>query len=223
MVILIIGHDGAFKSNDHINHFCVSQSLVTCSTLAHLLFTVYWMNKSNFLAPQNYRNWQDSIKSMFCSVAMHKYHKVNDYYWFLDSTKRLKQFFGILRLMVRGDLNFSVLGLKNRVGDAATIAQIYAEHLEWYTLSRKLRNSYVRENACAWKGDTDVPHVDEALCWKNSCVAATDILCASGLFSLAKLNYNGFEVNIDVLHPRGETIGIQAGENVDASNDDVQE
>jgi len=92
MVILIIGHDGAFKSNDHMNHFSVSQLLVTGSTLAHLLFTVYRMNKSHFLAPQNYRNWQDSIKSMFCSVTMHKYHKVDDYYWFLDSTKRLEQF-----------------------------------------------------------------------------------------------------------------------------------
>ena len=30
--------------------------------------------------------------------------------------------------MVVVDLNFSVLGLKNRVGDAATIAQIYAEY-----------------------------------------------------------------------------------------------
>jgi len=154
---------------------------------------------------------------------MHKYHKVNDYYWFLDSTKRLEQFFGILRSMVRGDLNFSVLGLKNRMGDAATIAQIYAEHPEWYTLSRKLSNSFDRKNVRSWKGDTDVRHVDEALCWKNGCIAATDILRASGLFSPAELNYNGFEVNIDMLRPRGETIGVQAGDNVDASDDDVPE
>jgi len=121
------------------------------------------------------------------------------------------------------DLNFSVLGLKNRMGDAATIAQIYAEHPEWYTLSRKLSNSFDRKNVRSWKGDTDVRHVDEALCWKNGCIAATDILRASGLFSPAELNYNGFEVNIDMLRPRGETIGVQAGDNVDASDDDVPE
>ena len=85
MVILIIRHDGAFKSNDHMNHFSVSQLLVTGCTLTHLLFTVYQMNKSNFCSTK-LRNWQDSIKSMFCLVIMHRYHKVNDYYWFLDSS-----------------------------------------------------------------------------------------------------------------------------------------
>lgn len=30
-------------------------------------------------------------------------------------------------------------------------------------------------------------------------------------------------MNIDMLRPRGETIGVQAGDNVDASDDDVPE
>jgi len=52
-------------------HFTKIQSMTGQKSLRgylNLLFTVYRMNKSHFLAPQNYRNWQDSIKSMFCSV-----------------------------------------------------------------------------------------------------------------------------------------------------------
>ncbi len=128
MAILIVGHDGAYKSNNHGNHFGVTELLLTGSHLSHLLFFLFYRNKSRFFPNQNYRNWQDSIKSMYISVSMHKVYNVNDYWWFLDSTKRLEQFFGILRSMRGDDLIFSLLGLRDRMADAATVGHIYAEN-----------------------------------------------------------------------------------------------
>ncbi len=40
MAILIVGHDGAYKSNQHGNHFSITDLLVTGSTLSNLFFFV---------------------------------------------------------------------------------------------------------------------------------------------------------------------------------------
>jgi hypothetical protein len=65
---------------------------------------------------------------MYVSVTMHKANNIANYWWFLDITKHLEQFFGILRSMRGWDLNFTLLGLSDRMVDATTIGHLYAEN-----------------------------------------------------------------------------------------------
>lgn len=212
MAILIIGHDGVYKSKDQGNHYSITELLVAGSTLSHLLFYLFRRNKSKFLPSQNYRNWQDTIKSMYVSVTMHKTNNIANYWWFLDITKHLEQFFGILRSMRGGDLNFTLIGLRDRMVDATTIGHIYAENPHWNTLSRKLSSSFDRKNVRSWKGNTDVQVVNEGKCWNDGRDKAVIILRASQLFTADDLSHENLEHHVDILHPLGRRVGVDAGE-----------
>jgi hypothetical protein len=142
---------------------------------------------------------------------MHKMNNIPDYWWFLDSTKRLEQFFGILRSMIGGDLNFTLLGLRDRMVDATTIGHIYAENPHWNTLSRKLNSSFDRKNVRSWKGDTDVQVVSEGKCWNDGRDTAISILRASQLFTANDLSYEVLEDHVDILYPLGKRVGVDAG------------
>lgn len=156
---------------------------------------------------------------MYISVTMHKINNVDHYWWFLDSTKQLEQFFGILQLMRGGDLNFSLLGLRDRMSDATTIGHIYAENPEWTKFSRKLTCSFDHKNVRSWKGNTDVRVVNEAQCWSDGKDKAISILRASQLFTadeLSPLYY--LRENVDMLHPHGIRVGANAGDITDEDN-----
>jgi hypothetical protein len=157
---------------------------------------------------------------MYISVTMHKMCNVNNYWWFLDSTKRLEQFFGILCSMRGGDLNFALIGLRDRMADATTIGHIYAENPQWSTLSRKLSCSFDRENVRSWKGNTDVHMVNEPKCWSDGKEKAMNILRASQLFTADDLSTNNFPIyTVDMLHPHGQQVGIQGNLLGDEEND----
>jgi len=215
MAVLIIGHETAYKSDEIKPHLSISHLLTVASMLSHLLFTCIRLKALGFLAPQNYRNWQDTIKSMFVSVAMHRFHNITNYYWFLDSSKRLEQFFGRLRSIQGGDLNFNVAGLKERTADAAGIARIYAEHPEWDTTSRKLHASFDRKNVRSWEDETDVRCVNLVNCWREGKVKAVAALEASRICaSVADYDYENIAEtsDIDMLRPFGVTVGVRAGD-----------
>ena len=101
---------------------------------------------------------------MFVCVTLSKHEGIFDLIWFLNTTKRLEQLFGILRSMEGGNLNFDCLGLQQRVGEAATISQIYGCHPEWDSPPRKLTLSSDCKNCHSWRGDTNIEHIDKAQC-----------------------------------------------------------
>jgi hypothetical protein len=102
-------------------------------------------------------------------------------------------------------LNFTLLGLRDRMADATTIGHIYAENPQWSTLSCKLSCSFDRKNVRSWKGSTDVHMVNELKCWNDGREKAINILRASQLFTADDLSTNNFPIdNVDML-PKGNT------------------
>ena len=87
MCTLIVGHEGGLNDTDA--HLSVSGYLTVCAILAHVLFFVFRQNKTDFIPAQHCRNWRDTIKNMFLAVAMEKAHGVKNFYWFLNTNKRL--------------------------------------------------------------------------------------------------------------------------------------
>jgi hypothetical protein len=79
---------------------------------------------------------------MFVSVTMHKHHGVTNYHWFLDSSKRLEQYFGILRSMRGGDLNFNVQGSYSVVRDQYFLKLDDATSTEIITGQTQLKSAY---------------------------------------------------------------------------------
>ena len=159
----IVGHlDG--PGNKGVN-MSVSVYLTSLAELSHILFLLYRRNRTGFVAAQNYRNWQEMVKNMFISVTLAEVNGVTNFYWFLNTNKRIEKYFGILRSLRGGDMNFDTEGLIYRVRDASAVSWIYAKHPEWKKDSRRLRSTVDRKNTKSWTGDTTVANVD----WKTNC------------------------------------------------------
>ena len=144
MCTLIIGHEG-YASDDGKN-LSVSEYLERCSRLSFLLFFLFRRNRTKFLANQNYRNWQDTMKNMFTTVSLGKANGVKRFYFFLNTNKRIENLFGILQSMIRGNMNFDCLDMRDRLGDSVLIQWIYSEHPEWDRSARRLTNTMDRKN-----------------------------------------------------------------------------
>ena len=162
---------------------------------------------------------------MFVCVTLSKHEGIFDLIWFLNTTKRLDQLFGILRSMEGGNLNFDCLGLQQRVGEAATISQIYGCHPEWDSPPRKLTSSSDGKNCHSWRGDINIEHIDEAQGWNHGLNVAIACLRKSGIFTEEELADNIIgqnEPGVDILKPYRQTIGVLAGDTtrIDLMNDD---
>ena len=181
LVALIVGHKGALDEEG--DHMAVEQLLQTASKLSFLLFFLFRKHKSELFPNQHYRNTQDTIKNMYCCITLSKHHRIFDFIWFLNTTKRLEQLFGILRSMEGGNLNFDCLGLQQRIGEASIISQIYSRHPEWDSPPRKLTSSFDRKNCRSWMGDTNIEHINEAQCWDHGLNAAIACCRKSGIFT----------------------------------------
>jgi hypothetical protein len=213
MCASIVGHGDDISTAG--NHMSISEYLTALSELGHLLFILYRRQRTNFIAAQNYRNWQEMIKSMFISVTLAKANNISDWYWFLDTNKRIEQFFGIVRSLRGGDMNFDVSGLKYRVGDASLIDWIYAQHPEWKRDSRHLISSIDRKNTRSWNGCTKTAKVDEVKCWTDGRKRAFDILRDSRIFDAAELDIEAIliaEPGVDMFCPYRQQIGVLAGD-----------
>lgn len=89
MCTSIVGHKGDIETEG--DHLSVSGYLTSLAELSHLLFLLFRRNKTNFIPAQNYRNWQEMIKNMFISVALAKVEGVTDFWWFLNTSKRIEE------------------------------------------------------------------------------------------------------------------------------------
>ena len=209
----IVGHEDDIEEEG--THMSISEYLTVLSELAHILFIVYRRNKTNFIAAQNYRNWQEMIKNMYITVTQAKVNGVEDFYWFLNTNKRIEVFFGILRSLRGGDMNFDAEGLRSRVGDASMVSWIYSQYPEWENASRRLKSSADRKNPRSWKGDTKVANVDEVKCWTDGKNRALNVLRASRAFEECELDISSIlssEPGVDMFRPYRRTIGVLAGD-----------
>ena len=213
MCASIVGHLGDVAEEG--NHLSVSGYLTVLSKMAHLLFVLYWRNRTSFIPAQNYRNWQEMIKNMYISVTQAKVNGVTDFWWFLNTNKRIEQFFGILRSLRRGNMNFDALDLRNRVADATLVQWIYAQRPEWNDEPRRLRSSADRKNTRSWKGCTKVANVDVVACWTNRRSEALYALRASKSFRAEELDIAAIisaEPGVDMFRPYRRTIGVLSGD-----------
>lgn len=220
----IVGHEDDIAEEG--NHLSVSEYLTLLSKFAHVLFFLFRKNKTDFIPAQNYRNWQEMIKNMFISVTKAKLSGVEDFYWFLNTSKKIEEFFGIMRSFAGGNPNFDSLELRNRAGDAATCDWIYGEHPEWKEQSRRLKSCIDRKNVRSWKGDTKVANVNEVACWNNGRDQALAILRSAQLFSENELDINHImetEPGVDMFRPYCRTIGVLAGDRAEYTLADLDE
>ena len=95
------------ETNNNIDndHLSLSSLSIIVSELSHLLIEFHRESKGQFLSPQNYRNWQDRIKSIFFLVAVQKCNNINKHWNRMNNTNRLEQLFGIISSMEGGDMN----------------------------------------------------------------------------------------------------------------------
>jgi len=148
-------------------------------------------------------------------------------WWFLNTTKRLEQLFGVLRSQRNGNLNFDCLDLRDRLATCVGISQVLSRHPEWKAPSRRLTSSYDRKNTHSWKGDTSVLQVHAALCWQRGREEAIAVLRNADIFLNAELDINLIKMNepgVDILRPYCVQIGVLAGDTptihiVDLSNE----
>ena len=145
---------------------------------------------------------------------------------FLNTSKKIEEFFGIMRSLSGGNPNFDSLELRNRAGDAATCDWIYGEHPEWKEQSRRLKSCIDRKNVRSWKGDTKVANVNEVACWNNGRDQALAILRSAQLFSENELDINHImetEPGVDMFRPYCRTIGVLAGDRAEYTFADLDE
>ena len=220
----VVGHEDDIDTEG--NHLSVSGYLTVLSKLAHVLFFLFRRNRTDFIAAQNYRNWQEMIKNMYISVTKAKKSGVTDFYWFLNTSKRIEQFFGIMRSFKGGHVNFDTLDLRNRAADATLCNWVYGLHPEWDVASRRLKSCADRKNVRSWKGDTKVANVNEVGCWNTGRDAALHILRQSGLFSREELDIDfiiSMERGVDMFRPYATTIGVLAGDRAEYSLADLED
>ena len=113
--------------------------------------------------------------------------------------------------MLRGDLNFDCLGFQERICDAVIISNIYSEHPELDTNSRRLNMTVDRKNVRSWEGDTKVQNVNEVECWSEGRLRAIRALQASHCFELCEIDINSIKVNnpaVDMLRPFNSQIFV---------------
>ena len=224
MCTAVVGHDGEIEEEG--DHLSISGYLTNLSKLAHVLFILYRCNRTDFIPAQNYRNWQEMIKNIFISLTQAKVNGVEVFYWFLQSNKRIEEFFGILRSLRRGDLNFDAWDIRNRISDASIVQWIYAQHPEWNDQARHLKSSADRKNTKSWKGCVDPSKVDEVACWMNGRNDAIASLRASRLFEEAELDIDAIveaEPGVDMFRPYQKRIGVHAGDRAEYSLIDLED
>ena len=125
--------------------------------MAHLLLVFYWRNRTKFILSQNYRSWHEIVKNTYISVTQAQVNGVTDFWWFLNTNKRIEQFFDILWSFHRGNMNFGALNLSNRVADTSIAQWVYSQQSEWDDQPRKLKSSVDREKTLA--PGKDVPRL----------------------------------------------------------------
>jgi predicted component of type VI protein secretion system len=93
---------------------------------------------------------------MFVSVVVAKLNDIDEFCFFMNSSKRLEQLFGIVRSFQGGNMNFDVLGLRDRLADSCAIAAVCNKHPNWDSGHRRLQECFDRKNTTSWRGDVNI-------------------------------------------------------------------
>ena len=112
--------------------------MANLSKLAHLYFTIYRRNGSRYVPPRHYHNVQTMARSVIMSIAVCQHFGVDQYYIFQDSTDRLEQLFGRLRMLQRSNRNFDVVGLVDRILGIVSVQRFFDRNPRLDAGSRKL-------------------------------------------------------------------------------------
>ena len=164
---------------------------------------------------------------MFISVTLAKVEGVTDFWWFLNTSKRIEEMFGIVRSMRRGDMSFDALGLRDRVADAGLVDYIYEQKPEWKPASRRLQSTIDRKNTISWKGDTKLCHVNVVECWNEGKMRALAALQDSKVFRDDDLNIELIverEKGVDMLRPycKDKRVGVLSGDRAEYELEDLE-
>ena len=171
----------------------ISEHLTNLSKLGHLYFVMYRRNKKKFVPHQHYHNTQTMVRSPFYSVAACKKFEIDEYYIFQDSSDRLEQLFGRVRMAQRSNRNFDAVGLADRLVGLAAVQEFLDENPRLDQGSRKL-SGLVKDhiNPKSWPGDYDPTNVDLQLCWKKGAqLAATACLFDANEVNFAAIAATG--------------------------------
>ena len=117
--------------------------------------------------------------------------------------------------MMRGNLNFDCLDLRDRLGDAVLVQWIYTQHLEWDQSTCRITNTVDRKKCHSWRGDTKVAGICLTQCWTKGQDWAVANFFTSRAFSLEELDINSIkerEPGVDMICPYRVQIGVLAGD-----------
>ena len=95
-------------------------------------------------------------RAVVVSIAVCQHFGVDQYYIFQDSTDRLEQLFGRLRMLQRSNRNFDAVGLVDRIIGIVAVQRFFDRNPHLDAGSNKLSgNIKDHVNPASWSGDTD--------------------------------------------------------------------
>lgn len=194
----------------------LSKQLTLLSKCGHLLFALYWFNRSDFLSGQLYYDIQSSIKNAyFCVAKTKELDPTLPFYLLQCGDDRLENHFGTVRT-VNHDCNVDLKGLAERSAVAQHVNQIYARFPELnrppYRLSATGSAGIDHTNPQSWVGDVLVENVDLKASWMQGRQEAITALSRAGLyFDFDEIVKAQPGKKVDLMRPSGEYIGLREG------------
>ena len=191
--------------------------LVHLSAAAHLILSIYHMDKGNFIPVQTFFDVMSMIKNVYFCVAKAQVDDPTGSFWIiLLGTDGLEKIFGKVRTMVGNDTNADQLQLTNRIDGAVQCIKILEIHPEWGGQSRRLNikplpsdaadsdisSKYDHINPKSWKGDVRVHNVVLSGSWAAGLrIAESELTKAHFLSPLDDMKKEG---GYDILCPFGD-------------------
>ncbi|KAG8701486.1 hypothetical protein FRC09_005338 [Ceratobasidium sp. 395] len=184
-----------------------------------MLFTLFRLDRTNFISSQLYYDTQASIKNaFFCVVKTKVLDPDQPFYLIQTGDDRLENRFGIYRT-ASSDQNVDLLQLAERSAAAQQIDNILTENPDYdrtpYRISLKGESGVDHLNPSSWVGDVCVRNVDLQACWDHGRALAEEALHCAGVApnfdpdSLCALS-GGLEV--DLMRPLGQYVGVSESE-----------
>lgn len=192
----------------------LSEQLTLLSKCGHLLFALYWINRSDFISGQLYYDIQSSIKNAyFCVAKTRVLNPESSFYLLQCGDDHLENRFGTVRTIKHGS-SVDLLELSERVAIAQHVDQIYARHPEWhrapYRLSATGSSGIDHTNPRSCTGDLQVRNVDFTTTWLHGREQALQALSKARIpfdFDTAVAAFPNKRV--DLMRPFGDYVGLR--------------
>ena len=149
-------------------------------------------------------------RSVIMSIAVCQHFDVDQYYIFQDSTDRLEQLFGRLRMLQRSNRNFDVVGLVDRILGIVSVQRFFDRNPRLDAGSRKLSGNITDHvNPASWGKSTNPATVNLGVQWNVGAALAGQALTADGVYSAEEVNYAQIATTSDatMLQPLGAAGG----------------